>query len=123
MINSTIYIATQDVAERTGFISSRYRTKDGRFILNHQDLRRVSLTTDEVLNGLGDKVQVIDKDVANDLIIENGFALGANPIQNEGNNQMHQTSTLNNEQEAEQEEQENEVTEEEEEKTQEEATS
>lgn len=36
-----LYLATRDVAERTGFRRQRYITKDGRYIVNDRDLRNI----------------------------------------------------------------------------------
>lgn len=76
MINSSIYLATRDIAERTGVIASAYRTKDGRYIINHNDLMRVRFSTEELLQGISDKVQQITKEEATSLIQENNYQMG-----------------------------------------------
>ena len=76
MINSSIYLATRDIAERTGVIESCYRTKYGLYIINHNDLMRVRFSTEELLQGIGDKVQQITKEEATSFIQENNYQMG-----------------------------------------------
>ncbi len=70
------YVASASVARRTGMIESRYRTKDGRFILSEKDLRSVRLTMkpEEYVNGLD--VELITQEEASTLIREGGYTLG-----------------------------------------------
>jgi hypothetical protein len=69
------YLVTRDIALRSGFISTRHRTKDGYFILNDRDLSCVRFTVDEYVNGLSG-VKKISKAEAKKLIRENNYAIG-----------------------------------------------
>ena len=69
------YLVTRDIALRSGFISTRHRTKDGHFILNDRDLSCVRFTVDEYVNGLSG-VKKISKAEAKKLIRENNYAIG-----------------------------------------------
>lgn len=69
------YLVTRDIALRSGFISTRHRTKDGYFILNDRDLSCVRFTVDEYVNGLSG-VEKISKAEAKKLIRENNYAIG-----------------------------------------------
>ena len=66
------YLVTRDIALRSGFISTRHRTKDGHFILNDRDLSCVRFTVDEYVSG----VKKISKAEAKKLIRENNYAIG-----------------------------------------------
>lgn len=69
------YLVTRDIALRSGFISTRHRTKDGHFILNDRDLSCVRFTVDEYVSGLSG-VKKISKAEAKKLIRENNYAIG-----------------------------------------------
>lgn len=69
------YLVTRDIALRSGFISTRHRTKDGHFILNDRDLSCVRFTVDEYVNGLSG-VKKISKAEVKKLIRENNYAIG-----------------------------------------------
>ena len=69
------YLVTRDIALRSGFISTRHRTKDGYFILNDRDLSCVRFTVDEYVNGLSG-VKKISKAEVKKLIRENNYAIG-----------------------------------------------
>ena len=81
------YIVTRDIAQRSGMIASRYRTEDGRFILNERDLARVRLTPEEFVSGLAG-VEMISAEVAKTLIRQNNYQMGENapiePVNDEG---------------------------------------
>lgn len=74
-LDSAIYLVTRDIAMRSGSIDSRYRTADGRFILNNKDLSLVRLTSSEYINGL-QGVERISEAEAQRLIAENHFQRG-----------------------------------------------
>ena len=63
------YLVTRDIALRSGFISTRHRTKDGYFILNDRDLSCVRFTVDEYVNGLSG-VKKISKAAIGDITEE-----------------------------------------------------
>lgn len=69
------YLVTRDIAVRSGLIESRYRIKDGRFVLNNRDLSRVRFTIDEYINGLSG-VEKVSAEEAITLIRQNNFAIG-----------------------------------------------
>ena len=73
---TNVYLAMPELTFRTGLIEARYRVADGRFVINHQDLQRVRLTPQEMLNGLHDQIEEISQSDAQALIIENGYQLG-----------------------------------------------
>ena len=77
MAQSTFYIVSESIAQRSGQIQKRYRTKDGRFILDDHDLRRVNFTADEYTNGL-QGIEVVTKEQAMRLIKENNNQMGRN---------------------------------------------
>lgn len=70
------YSASADIARRTGVINSRYRTKDGRFILSDKDLGRARLvmTPEEYINGMD--VTPLTDGQAKKLIAQNDYQLG-----------------------------------------------
>jgi hypothetical protein len=76
------YLVTRDIAVRSGLIESRYRIKDGRFVLNNRDLSRVRFTIDEYINGLSG-VEKVSAEEAKTLIRQNNFAIGDLPVPNE----------------------------------------
>lgn len=67
------------IAERTGRINSRYRTRDGRYIIDNNDLKRLRLTAEEYITGLKG-VERIDDTEAKRLIALGGRAMGAAPV-------------------------------------------
>lgn len=75
MVDSAVYKVSRQIAERSGLLSGRYRTKDGDFILNNRDLSRVRFTTEEYINGLAG-VEKITEEEAKILINENGEKMG-----------------------------------------------
>lgn len=74
-LEKVLYVASRDIAERSGMIASRYRTKDGRFILNNRDLSRIRLTADEYVTGLAG-VEIVSESEADRLINEGDYRLG-----------------------------------------------
>lgn len=73
--DTAFYLVTKDIAIRSGLVDVRYRTLDGRFILDNKDLSRVRFTTDEYINGL-DGVEKITEDEAQTLIANGGYKKG-----------------------------------------------
>ena len=86
MLESQNYLVTKEVALRTGSIQYKYRTEDGRFIVDYRTLSRIRLTGDEILNGLKG-VEEITKDEAKTLIAKGGYKMGdseeSTPIEQE----------------------------------------
>lgn len=68
------FSVSADVARRSGLISVRYRTADGRFVLTDRDLQRVYLEGDEFVDGL-DAVRLTQEE-AERLVAENNFQMG-----------------------------------------------
>ena len=86
MLESQNYLVAREVALRTGSIQYKYRTEDGRFIVDYRTLSRIRLTGDELLNGLKG-VEAITKDEAKTLIAKGGYKMGdseeSTPIEQE----------------------------------------
>lgn len=75
MVDLSIFLVTQEIAERSGVISTRYRTKDGRFILDSRDLSMVRLVGEEFVHGLSG-VEAITEKQSKALIEEGGYQMG-----------------------------------------------
>lgn len=69
------FVVTRDIALRTGMIDTKYRTKDGRFIVDNRSLSRVRFTPEEYVNGLAG-VEMITLEEAETLIAQGGFQTG-----------------------------------------------
>lgn len=67
-----LYLATKAVALRTGFISQRYVTRDGRYIVNDRDLRNAHLTEAE----RAEHLTPITKEQSRRLQAENKYKMG-----------------------------------------------
>lgn len=78
MIDNSLYLVSSGIAVRSGLIKSRYRTADGRFILDNKDLSRVRFTTNEYISGLKG-VEKISLQRAKELIKKNGYKMGPAP--------------------------------------------
>ena len=74
-LDTAFYLVTRDIAIRSGLVDVRYRTLDGRFILDNKDLSRVRFTTDEYVSGL-DGVEKITEAEAQTLIAKGGYKKG-----------------------------------------------
>ena len=68
------------IAERTGRINARYRTRDGRYIIDNNDLKRLRLTAEEYITGLKG-VERIDDTEAKRMIALGGRAMGVAPVE------------------------------------------
>lgn len=75
MIDVQNYVATREIALRTGDIRFKYRTKDGRFIVDNRTLAKIRFTSDEIVNGL-DGVEKITEEEAKTLIARGGYKMG-----------------------------------------------
>ena len=74
-LDTAFYLVTRDIAIRSGLVDVRYRTLDGRFILDNKDLSRVRFTTDEYISGLKG-VEKISEAEAQTLIAQGGYKKG-----------------------------------------------
>ena len=74
-LDTAFYLVTRDIAIRSGLVDVRYRTLDGRFILDNKDLSRVRFTTDEYVSGLAG-VEKITEAEAQTLIARGGYKKG-----------------------------------------------
>lgn len=74
-LDTAFYLVTRDIAIRSGLVDVRYRTLDGRFILDNKDLSRVRFTTDEYVSGLAG-VEKISESEAQTLIARGGYKKG-----------------------------------------------
>ena len=75
MIDVQNYVVTREIALRTGDIRFKYRTKDGRFIVDNRTLAKIRFTSDEIVNGL-DGVEKITEEEAKTLIARGGYKMG-----------------------------------------------
>lgn len=75
MVDAGFYLVTKEIALRSGMIDTRYRTQDGRFILNDRDLSRIRFSPNEYLTGL-QGIERISASEANTLIAKNSNAMG-----------------------------------------------
>lgn len=74
-MQTATYLVTREIALRSGMIDSRYRTADGRFVLNDRDLSRVRFTPDEYVSGLSGVEKITEAEVET-LIRQNNYTLG-----------------------------------------------
>lgn len=74
-LDTAFYLVTRDIAIRSGLVDVRYRTLDGRFILDNKDLSRVRFTTDEYISGLKG-VEKISEAEAQAFIAQGGYKKG-----------------------------------------------
>lgn len=100
-MNITFYKVVENIAQRSGLILERYRTKDMNWILDNNDLRRVRFTPDEYIDGLQGVVKITGTE-ADALIAENNYQMGYEGLEPNNNNQQEQPQE---EQEVEQESQ------------------
>lgn len=75
MVDSQDFLVTREVALRTGDIQYKYRTEDGRFIVDARSLSRIRFTSDEMINGLSGIEKITDEE-AKTLIARNGYKMG-----------------------------------------------
>lgn len=74
-LDTAFYLVTRDIAIRSGLVDVRYRTLEGKFILDNKDLSRVRFTTDEYVSGLAG-VEKITEAEAQTLIARGGYKKG-----------------------------------------------
>lgn len=87
MVEIGFYLVTEAVARRAGVIASRYRTQDGRFVLDDKDLSYIRLTPDEYLHGLEGIERVTKQEALSEIQMEN-YQMGEQeqPVAEETNN-------------------------------------
>lgn len=88
-MNITFYKVVENIAQRSGLILERYRTKDMNWILDNNDLRRVRFTPDEYIDGLQGVVKITGTE-ADALIAENNYQMGYEGLEPNNNNQQEQ---------------------------------
>lgn len=88
-MNITFYKVVENIAQRSGLILERYRTKDMNWILDNNDLRRVRFTPDEYIDGLQGVVKITGTE-ADALIAENNYQMGYDGLEPNNNNQQEQ---------------------------------
>ena len=88
-MNITFYKVFENIAQRSGLILERYRTKDMNWILDNNDLRRVRFTPDEYIDGLQGVVKITGTE-ADALIAENNYQMGYEGLEPNNNNQQEQ---------------------------------
>lgn len=86
-MNITFYKVVENIAQRSGLILERYRTKDMNWILDNNDLRRVRFTPDEYIDGLQGVVKITGTE-ADALIAENNYQMGYEGLEPNNNNQQ-----------------------------------
>lgn len=85
MVDAQDFLVTREVAMRTGDIRYKYRTKDGRFIIDARTLSRIQFTSEEMLNGLSG-IEKITEEEAQTLIAENDYKMGDDGMEEEVDN-------------------------------------
>lgn len=75
MIDNDNFLVTREVAERTGQRAWKYRTRDGRYIVDRKALGRIELTSGEMVTGLAG-VEKITRNEALTLIAKGGYKMG-----------------------------------------------
>ena len=74
-IDSKNYVVTREVALRAGSIENKYRTADGRFILDTRSLQSIRLTSEEYVTGI-EGIELISLQEAEEMIAAGGFLMG-----------------------------------------------
>ena len=98
-MNITFYKVVENIAQRSGLILERYRTKDMNWILDNNDLRRVRFTPDEYIDGLQGVVKITGTE-ADALIAENNYQMGYEGLEPNNNQQEQPQEEQEVEQEA-----------------------
>ena len=74
MLDVAYYLVTREILERAGLAGQRYRSKDGRYVLDNKDLSRVRFTSEEYISGL-QGVEKITAEQAKQAIAEGGYQM------------------------------------------------
>lgn len=101
MVEIAFYLVSEEIARRAGVINSRYRTQDGRYVLDDKDLSYIRLTPDEYISGLKGVERVTKKEAMTEIQKEN-YQIGV------GESGVEQTMQQENEEQPTQEEKEQE---------------
>lgn len=75
MVENAFYLVSAEIARRSGLINERYRTKNGRYVLDYKDLQRVTFIPEEYVSGL-EGVEMITASQAKQEIIDGGYTMG-----------------------------------------------
>ena len=75
MVDVQNFVVTREVALRTGDIRYKYRTKDGRFIVDNRTLSKIKFTSEEIVSGL-QGIEKITEQEAKELIAKGGYKMG-----------------------------------------------
>ena len=75
MIDNAYFLVEKETALRTGLVSVRYRTKDGKYVMDSRDLSHIRPTSSEIINGIQGVKQVTYNE-AQTLIASGGFKMG-----------------------------------------------
>ena len=98
MVDAQDFLVTRDVAMRTGDISTKYRTKDGRFIIDSRTLSRIQFTSEEMLNGLSG-IEKITQEEAETLIAENDYKMGDEEVEEASSEEENEVETTEDKEE------------------------
>ena len=72
MVENTVYLATEEVANRAGVLETAYMVSDGRFVIDSMDIRRIRLTCEEFLHGISG-IEAVTEQEAELMISEAGY--------------------------------------------------
>lgn len=75
MIDNDNFLVSRAVAERAGVIGQKWKTDDGRYILDRKTLSRIRLTSEEYITGL-QGVERVTKEEAITLAAKAGWKMG-----------------------------------------------
>ena len=81
MVDNKKFVVSKEIALRTGMFEYKYRTADGRYVIDERTLNRVRLTPDELMHGIQGIEEVTDQE-AQTLIAEGGFLTGDKEAEN-----------------------------------------
>lgn len=85
MIDTALFLVDAVIAQRAGRMAGRYKTEEGKYILNEKDLEHVRFTTEEYLTGLKG-VKKITQAEADELIKRGGYELNLDGNLNDNGN-------------------------------------
>ena len=75
MIDNAYFLVERATALRTGLLSVRYRTNDGRYVMDSRDLSRIRLLSNEIINGI-QGIEKVSYNEAQTQIARGGFKMG-----------------------------------------------
>lgn len=74
MVELSFYLASPDIARRCGVLGQRYVGKDGRVLIDNNDLSMLRLKPSEYVSGITG-IEMITEQKADEVISENGYEL------------------------------------------------